>query len=59
MNMSVKFCLLYDPLKLDFITFKMNSISRRKRIADTDVVDDVTRTPTRQSVITRVVVRFL
>ena len=35
---SVRFCLSYDPLKWDFITFKMGNISRRKRIVDTDVV---------------------
>ena len=34
----------------------MNCISRRKHIVDTDVVNDVTCT--RQSVITRVVIRF-
>ena len=27
MNMCVRFCLSYDPLKRDFITFKMNIIS--------------------------------
>ena len=35
----------------------MDNISSRKRIADMDVVNDVTST--RQSVITRVVIRFL
>ena len=40
--MSVKFYLSYDPLKWDFIAFKMNNISRRKRIVDMDVVSDVT-----------------
>ena len=35
----------------------MNIISIEKRIVDTDVVNDVTKTP--QSVITRVVIRFL
>ena len=35
----------------------MDIISLRKRVADTDVVNDVTCT--RQSVITRMVIRFL
>ena len=34
-------CLSYDPLKLDFIAFKMNLISSRKHIVDMDVVNDV------------------
>ena len=54
---SVRFCLSYDHLKWDFIAFKMNIISLRKRIVDTDVVNDVMHA--RQSVITRVVIRFL
>ena len=41
MTTSVRFCLSYDPLKWDFIAFKMNIISLRKRIVDTDVVNDV------------------
>ena len=49
MTTSVKFCL-FDPFKLDFITFKMN-------IVDRNVVSYVACT--RQSVITRVVIRFL
>ena len=49
MNMIVRLCLSYDPLKWDFIAFKIGNISRRKRIVDTDVVIDVTST--RQSVI--------
>ena len=57
MTTSVRFCLSYEPLKWDFIAFKMKIISLRKRIVDTDVVNDVTRS--RQSVITRVVIRFL
>ena len=52
--MSVRFCLSYDPLKWDFVAFKMCNISRRKRIVDMDVVHDVTSM--RQSVITRVVI---
>ena len=47
----------YDPLKWDFIAFKVNSISVRKCIVDTDVVND--DTCTRQCVITRVVLRLL
>ena len=27
---SVRFCLSYDPLKSDFISYKMNSISIKK-----------------------------
>ena len=42
MTTSVRFCLLYDRLKLDFISFKMDNISSRKRIVDTAVVNDVT-----------------
>ena len=41
----------------DFIASKMKIISTIKRIDDTDVFNDVTST--RQSVITRVVIRFL
>ena len=51
MTTSVRFCLSYDPFKWDFVVFKMNNISIRKRIADMDVVNDVTCT--RQSVTTR------
>ena len=54
---SVRFCLSYDRLKLDFSAFKMDNISRRRRIVDTDVVDDVTST--RQKVFTRAVIRFV
>ena len=35
---SVRFCLSYDPLKGNFIVFKMNIMSIRKRIVDTDVL---------------------
>ena len=56
-SLRVRFCLSYDPLKLDFITFKMDNNSRRKRIVGTDIVNDVTSK--RESVITRVVIRFL
>ena len=57
MATSVRFSLLYDNLKWDFIAIKMNIISIRKRIADTDVVNDVMRS--RQSVITHVIIRLL
>ena len=57
MTTSVRFCLSYDPLKVYFIVFRMDNILMRKRIVDMDVVNDVTFT--RQSVITRVVIRFL
>ena len=42
MTTSVRFCLSYDPLRWNFIALKMNRISKSKRIADTDVVTDVT-----------------
>ena len=54
--MSVRFCLSYDPLKRDFIAFKVNFISIRKHTADMDVVDDVTYTC--QSVITCMVIQI-
>ena len=54
MTTSLKFCLSYGPLKLDSAPSKWTI---RKRIVDTVVVNDVTCT--RQSVITRVVIRFL
>ena len=41
---SVRFCLSYVPLKLDFIAFKMYNISRRNRIVDMEVVNDITCT---------------
>ena len=44
MTTSVRFCLSYDPLKRDFISFKMNNISVRKCTADTDVISDITST---------------
>ena len=44
MTTSVRFCLSYDPLKWDFIAFKMHIISVRKCIIDTDVINDVTCT---------------
>ena len=53
---SVRFCLSYEPIKYDFITFKTNNISIRKHIVDMDVVNDVTFS--RQSVITRMVICF-
>ena len=57
MTMSVRFCLSYDPLKWDFIAFEMIIIISKKHIVDTGAVNDVKRW--RQSVITRVVIRFL
>ena len=57
MTKRVRFCLSYDPLKLDLITFNTNIISIRKQDADTDVANDVTCMC--QSVITHVVIRFL
>ena len=57
MTTRVRFCLSCDSLKWDFIAFKLNIISIRKGIVDTDIVNDVTFT--RQSVITRMVIRFL
>ena len=41
MTKSIRFCLSYDPLNWDFIVYKMNNISIRKRIVDTDVVNAV------------------
>ena len=52
MRVSVRFCLSYNPLKLDFNAVKMNIISMRKCIVDTKVVKDVTCMC--QSVITHV-----
>ena len=49
MTTNARFFLSCDPLKLDFVAFE-------KVIVDTDVVNDVTSS--RQSVITRVVIRF-
>ena len=48
---------VYGSLKSHFIAFKMSIFSIIKRIVDIDVVKDVTCT--RQSVITRVVIRVL
>ena len=39
MTTSVSVCLSYVPLNWDFIAFKMNIISKRKCIADKDVVN--------------------
>ena len=49
-----RFCFSYDPLKWDFIAFKMNIILKRKCIVDSDVINDVTYM--RQSVITCVII---
>ena len=57
MTTSERFCLSYDALKWDFITFKMNIISIRKRIADMDVVNDFIYM--RNSIISHVVIQFL
>ena len=38
---SVRFCLSYDHLKLNFIDIKINIIIIRKRAVDTDVFCDV------------------
>ena len=43
MNKSVRFCLSYDPLKWDFIAFKINIHLITKRIADTVVDNDVAK----------------
>ena len=55
MTTSVRFS--YEPSNMGFYRLKMNIISTRKRIVDMDIVNDVTCT--RQSVITRMVIRFL
>ena len=52
-----KILLSYDTLERNFIAFKMNTMSIRKRIVDTDVADDVTCTC--QYVFIRVIIRFL
>ena len=57
MTTSVRFCLSYDRLKVDFNSFKIDNILRRKHIADMDVVNEVTCTC--KSVTTHVVIRFL
>ena len=58
MTTSVRFCLSYDPLNgMEFYRLQKYYYFNRKIIVDTDVVNDVTST--RQSVITRVVMRFL
>ena len=41
MTTRVRVCLSYEPLKWDFIAYKMNIISLRKCIVDMDVVNDV------------------
>ena len=45
MTTSIRVYLSYDTLKWDFIAFKNNIHSTRKRIADTNVVKDVAGTP--------------
>ena len=57
MTSSVRLCLSYGTLNLDFIAFKMNIISVRKDIVDTDVFYDITCMC--QSVIAHVFIRFL
>ena len=57
MTMSVVFCLSYDPLKWDFITFKLNIISIRKCYIEMVIVSDDSYA--RQNVITYVVIQFL
>ena len=42
MTTGIRFCLSYDPLKWDFIFFKMNIISIGKHIVDTDIVNEAT-----------------
>ena len=54
---SVRFFLSYDPLKWDFIAFKMSIISIRKCIVDIDVVNYTVCM--RLSVITRVAIQPL
>ena len=56
MTTSVRFCLSFDSLNWNFIAFEMNINSVRKHSVYTDVVNDGTYT--RQSVITRIVIRF-
>ena len=54
MTTSVRFCLSFDPLKWNFIALKMNTISKRKCVVDTDFVNDVTCTRVRAKVLLRV-----
>ena len=56
MTTRIRFCISFDHLKWDFIAFKMNVISMRKRTVEEDVVNDITCTF--QSVITRVFIQF-
>ena len=54
MSTSVRFCVWYDLLEVDIFAFRMDTISIRKRIVYTIVVNDVTCT--HQNVITLVVI---
>ena len=56
MTTSERIDLLYDPLKWDFIAFKMNISSRSKRNVDPDVAYDVLCT--RKTFFTRVIIQF-
>ena len=56
MTTSIRFCLSYDPLKWKNIAFNINIVSIKKRIADTNVISDITCT--HQNVISRVGIRF-
>ena len=54
---SVRFYLSYDPIKWDFDSLQNDHYFNKKRIVDTDIVNDVTST--HQSVIRRVVIRSI
>ena len=56
MTTSVRLCLSYDPLKLDFIAFQMDNVSEENALL-TRTLSVMLRV--RASVITRVVIRFL
>ena len=57
MTTSERFCLSYDPLKMELYRLQNDHYFNKKRTLDTDVVNDVTSM--RQSDMTRVVIRIL
>ena len=60
MTMSLRLNLSYEPLKFDFIAFKMNLKTKyfnKKHIVDTNIVNEILSSC--QSVITSVVIQFL
>ena len=51
MTTSVRFCLSCDPLKWDFIAYKMSISVISQHHVETDVVNDIMYMYTRQNVI--------